>query len=177
MQYRDRREPSISATGVRRPRELKGITMPADTTSGTGLTSEESARNQTPSAFIRALRRLERSDSLDPVVRRVEPLASQIIANGRIRRLLHGDATGIPLHGVFTDVLFGAWFMAQFLDLFPDHGTKRAATRLVGPGVGAAVPTALAGWAEWALADRGTRRVGIVHATANAVGTLIFIGS
>jgi hypothetical protein len=135
------------------------------------------APDQTPSAFIRALRRLERSNSLDPVLRRVEPLASQIIANGRIRRLLHGDATGIPLHGVFTDVPFGAWFMAQFLDLFPDDGTRRAATRLVGLGVVAAVPTALAGWAEWALSDRGTQRVGIIHATANAVGTLIFIGS
>ena len=71
----------------------------------------------------------------------------------------------------------GAWFMAQFLDLFPDDGTRRAATRLVGLGVVAAVPTALTGWAEWARADRGARRVGIVHATANAVGTLIFIGS
>ena len=91
--------------------------------------------------------------------------------------MLHGDATGIPLHGIFTDVPFGAWFMAQFLDLFPDDGTQRAATRLVGLGVVAAVPTALAGWAEWALSDRGTRRVGIIHATANAVGTLIFIGS
>ena len=158
-------------------RELKGITMREDTTSRTGLTSEESARNQTPSAFIRVLRRLERSNGLDPIVSRVEPLASQIIANGRIRRLLHGDATGIPTHAVLTDVPFGAWFMAQFLDLFPDHGTQRAATRLVGLGVVAAVPTALAGWAEWALADRGTRRVGIVHATANALGTLIFIGS
>lgn len=151
--------------------------MSADTTSGIGLVAEEPARDQTPSAFIRVLRRLERTNSLDPVVRRVEPLASQIVANGRIRRLLHGDATGIPLHGIFTDVPFGAWFMAQFLDLFSDDGTQRAATRLVGLGVVAAVPTALAGWAEWALADRGTRRVGVVHATANAVGTLIFIGS
>jgi hypothetical protein len=71
----------------------------------------------------------------------------------------------------------GAWWMAQFLDLFPDAGMRRAATRLVGLGVVAAVPTALAGWAEWAQADRGTRRVGIVHATANAVGTLVFMGS
>jgi hypothetical protein len=67
--------------------------------------------------------------------------------------------------------------MAQFLDLFPDDGSRRAATRLVGLGVVAAVPTALSGWAEWARADHGTRRVGIVHATANAAGTLVFLGS
>ena len=136
-----------------------------------------SPQDPTPSAFIRLLRRLERSKGLDPVVRAVEPLAGRLVANERLRRLLHGDATGIPLHGIFTDVPFGAWFMAQYLDLFPDDGTRRAATRLVGLGVVAAVPTVLAGWAEWVRADRGARRVGIVHATANGVGTLIFLGS
>ena len=40
-----------------------------------------------------------------------------------------------------------------------------------------AVPTAVTGWAEWTQADRGNRRVGIVHATANAAGTITFIGS
>lgn len=159
------------------PAESEGCTMRADTSLRIDLAAEESPQNRTPSAFIRPLRRLEHSKGLDPVVRVVEPLASWIVANERLRRLLHGDATGIPLHVIFTDVPFGAWFMAQFLDLSPDDGTRRAATRLVGLGVVAAVPTALTGWAEWARADRGTRRVGIVHATANAVGTLIFIGS
>jgi hypothetical protein len=107
------------------------------------------------------LRRLEQSEGLDPAVRAAEPWAGRIVANGRLRRLLHGDATGIPLHVIYTDVPFGAWFMAQYLDLFPDQGTRRAATRLVGLGIVAAVPTALTGWAEWALADRGTRRVGM----------------
>ena len=98
-------------------------------------------------------------------------------ANERLRRLLHGDAPGIPLDVILTDVPFGAWFLAQFLDLFRDDGTRRDATRLVGLGVVAAVPTALGGWGEWARADRGTRRVGIVHASANAAGTLVFVGS
>jgi len=151
--------------------------MRADTPLRTDSVARESPQHRTPSAFIRLLRRLERSNGLDPVVRAVEPLAGRLVANERLRRLLHGDATGIPLHGIFTDVPFGAWFMAQYLDLFPDDGTRRAATRLVGLGVVAAVPTALAGWAEWARADRGARRVGIVHATANGVGTLIFLGS
>jgi hypothetical protein len=130
-----------------------------------------------PSVFLKLLRRIEHSERLDPVVRAAEPLAGRTVANERLRRVLHGDATGIPLHVILTDVPFGAWFMAQFLDLFPDDGTRRAATRLVGLGVVAAVPTALAGWAEWARADHGTRRVGIVHATANAAGTAVFIGS
>lgn len=133
--------------------------------------------NQASGAFALLLRRLEHSERLDPVVEVVDPLASRVMAHERVRRLMHGDATGIPLHVILTDVPFGAWFMAQFLDLFPDEGMRRAATRLVGLGVVAAVPTALAGWAEWAQADRGTRRVGILHATANGVGTLTFLAS
>jgi hypothetical protein len=109
--------------------------MRADTPLRIDLAAEESPQNRTPSAFIRPLRRLEHSKGLDPVVRVVEPLASWIVANERLRRLLHGDATGIPLHVIFTDVPFGAWFMAQFLDLSPDDGTRRAATRLVGLGL------------------------------------------
>ena len=67
--------------------------------------------------------------------------------------------------------------MAEFLDLSSDPGMRRAATRLVGLGLVAAAPTALTGWSEWAGADEGTRRVGIIHAGANAVGTLIFLAS
>ena len=151
--------------------------MGAETSLRIDLAAEQSPQNRTPIALIRLLRRLERSRGLDPAVQVVEPLASRMVANERIRRLLHGDATGIPPHVILTDAPFGAWFMAQYLDLFADEGTRRAATRLVGLGIVAAVPTALTGWAEWARADRGTRRVGIVHATANGVGTLIFLGS
>jgi len=141
------------------------------------VAADESPPNRTPSAFLRLLGRLEQSAALDPVVHRVEPLASRIVANERLRRVLHGEATGIPLHIIFTDAPLGAWWMAQILDLFPGNGMRLAATRLVGLGVVAAVPTALTGWAEWARADRGTRRVGIVHATANAIGTLVFLSS
>jgi hypothetical protein len=130
-----------------------------------------------PGAYLRALGRLDRSKGLDPAVRAVAPLATRVVANKRIRRLIHGDATGIPLHGVFTDVPFGAWWMAQFLDLFPDAGTRRASRRLVGVGLLFAVPTALTGLGEWALSDRGTRRVGIVHASTNVVGILIYLCS
>lgn len=113
-----------------------------------------------PGPYLRAMARLERWHALDPAVRAVEPLAARLVADPRRRRVLHGDATGIPPHTILTDVPFGAWFMAQYLDLFDDEAARRAATRLVGLGVVGAVPTALAGWAEWALSDRGTRRSG-----------------
>jgi hypothetical protein len=143
----------------------------------TNLDFDRSTQRPRPSAFLRTLRRVEQSKRLDPAVRAVEPAAERIVAHQRLRGLFHGEATGIPLHVIYTDAPFGAWFMALFLDLFSDAGTRRAATRLVGLGVIAAVPTAITGWAEWALADRGTRRIGILHATANGLGTLIFLGS
>ena len=127
--------------------------------------------------FRRMMRRLEESDRLDPAVRAAEPLAGRLVANARLRSFFRGDATGIPAHTIATDVPFGAWFMAIFLDLFPDEGTRRAAARLVALGIVAAGPTGLTGWAEWARADRATRRVGVVHAAANGTATLIFLAS
>ncbi|QCO97431.1 hypothetical protein FCN77_06505 [Arthrobacter sp. 24S4-2] len=130
-----------------------------------------------PSLFRQFVGRIERLEALDAAVRVAEPRAGRLVQNGRIRSLLHGDATGIPVHIILTDVPFGAWFMAVYLDLFSDAGTQRAATRLVGLGVISAAPTALTGWAEWALAGRATQRVGIVHAGLNAAAVLIFAGS
>jgi len=129
------------------------------------------------SRFRQLMGSIERLKALDIPVDAARPLAGRLVRNERLRNVLHGQATGIPLHPILTDVPFGAWFMAVFLDLFPDAGTQRAATRLVGLGVISAVPTALSGWAEWALADRKTQRVGVVHAGLNASAVLIFAGS
>ena len=41
--------------------------------------------------------------------------------------MLHGDSTGVPLHLIVRDLPYGAWIMAQFLDLFSDAGSGRAA--------------------------------------------------
>jgi uncharacterized membrane protein len=121
--------------------------------------------------------KIEQLKALDTPVEAARPLAARLVRNERLRNVLHGKATGIPLHPVLTDVPFGAWFMAVYLDLYPDAGTQRAATRLIGLGVVAAVPTALSGWAEWALAGRQTQRVGVVHAGLNASAVLIFAAS
>ena len=126
---------------------------------------------------VRLLSRLERTCALDGVIRAVEPAARRLVAREPVRRLLHGDSTGVPLHLIVRDLPYGAWFMAQFLDLFSDPGSMRAARRLVGLGVVTAVPTAATGWAEWALADRRVRRVGIVHAAVQGGAVLIFLGS
>ena len=123
------------------------------------------------------LERVEQADGLQQVVDAVRPVAAGLIANERVRAVVYGDATGVPLQGVFTDLPFGAWWMAQFLDLFDDEASRVAATRLVGLGVVTVLPTALTGLATWASADRKTQRVGIVHAALNSTALLIYIGS
>jgi hypothetical protein len=126
---------------------------------------------------IRLLSKLETATVLDAVIRAVEPVAGRLVAREPVRRILHGDSTGVPVHLIVRDLPYGAWFMAQFLDLFSDPGSTQAARRLVGLGVLTAVPTAITGWAEWALADSSTRRVGIIHAAAQAGAMLTFLGS
>lgn len=127
--------------------------------------------------YSRLLGRLERAEALDRPVEAAAPFAQRLVSPERLRRLLHGDATGIPVHVILTDVPLGAWWMAVFLDLFPDGPSQRSARRLVGLGVLSAAPTAVAGWAEWALADHLTKRVGVVHAAVNGGTVLIFVAS
>ena len=107
--------------------ESEGCIMWAGTPPGIDVAAEEAPQIRTPSAFIRLLGRVERSTGLDPVVRGAEPFAGRIVANEQLRRVLHGEATGIPLHIIYTDVPLGAWWMAQVLDLIPDDGARRAA--------------------------------------------------
>src|SRR3712207_2398657 len=128
-------------------------------------------------AYTRLLRRLERSPAWDGAIEAVAPVAGHLTARAPVRRLFHGDATGLPLHPVLTDLPFGAWFMAQFLDLFHDEASRLAATRLLALGVASTVPTAVAGWADWARADRAVRRVGMTHASLQGLATLVFTAS
>jgi hypothetical protein len=139
--------------------------------------SGETAQTQGTNRYLRLLERLERTDTLDHAIDVADPIARRLVAGQPLRRILHGEATGIPLHVIAKDIPFGAWFMAQFLDLFPDAGSRQAATRLVGLGLLGAAPAAVSGWAEWALSNRGTRRVGVVHAAANGLATVVFLGS
>lgn len=127
-----------------------------------------------PGSYTRLLAKLERAQPLDAAVTAAEPLASRLMSGRKIPSIIRGDTTGIPLHVILTDAPFGTWWSAVFLDFFEDAGSRRAARRLVGLGVVAAVPTALSGWATWSGKDRALKRVGVVHAAANAAATIVY---
>jgi nitrite reductase/ring-hydroxylating ferredoxin subunit len=91
--------------------------------------------------------------------------------------LLSGTWLGHPLHPVLTDVVLGAWTSSFLLELLPGRRTGKAADRLVDLGILAAAPTALAGLSDWADVWGRPRRVGLVHASANAVALSLYVGS
>jgi nitrite reductase/ring-hydroxylating ferredoxin subunit len=78
---------------------------------------------------------------------------------------------------VLTDVVVGAWTGSLLLDLLPGRRTRTASDRLVDVGILAAAPTALAGLSDWADVGGRTRRVGLVHASANVVALSLYVSS
>lgn len=124
--------------------------------------------------LVRATAALERLTALDGAVEAAQPLASRLVGGPARRWVLHGRALGHAVHPFLTDVPLGAWMSASLLDLTPRRAGARSAQTLVGAGLVAAVPTVLTGWAEWAVADRATQRVGVVHAGANTVAVALY---
>jgi nitrite reductase/ring-hydroxylating ferredoxin subunit/uncharacterized membrane protein len=90
------------------------------------------------------------------------------------KNALHGTWLGHPLHPALTDVPIGAWWLGFMLDLF---GVRRGADAAMTIGTLAAVPTALAGAADWSDTESDARRVGLVHAMLNSLGLGCFVAS
>jgi nitrite reductase/ring-hydroxylating ferredoxin subunit len=108
----------------------------------------------------------------------IEPVRRAVLSVLRpqaVKDLLHGTWLGHPLHPVLAQVPVGSWISAGVLDLLPPF--RPAATTLIGVGVGAAVPTALAGAADWSEQAVGVRRLGAVHALANSAALGLYVGS
>lgn len=90
---------------------------------------------------------------------------------------LHTGVLGHSLHPLLTDATLGCWMSASILDLAGGEQARPAATLLVGLGVAAAGPTALAGAGDWVGLAGEERRIGAVHAIGNDLAGLAFIGS
>jgi nitrite reductase/ring-hydroxylating ferredoxin subunit/uncharacterized membrane protein len=118
--------------------------------------------------------RLERARSLDRVSDRIQGVV-QSLNPQPVADILHGSWLGHPLHPVLVQVPVGSFLSAAVLDLIP--GNRRAATVLIAVGTAGAVPAIAAGWADWSQMTKDRRRVGLVHAAANAVSLALYAGS
>lgn len=122
-------------------------------------------------------RRIEESRALDVPAALVRRVADRLLADPARRDALHGTWLGHAVHPLMTDLPIGLWTSAVTLDVVGGRQSRPAATRLVGLGVAAAVPTALTGLAEWGVAPRRDQRTGLVHAAANTLALGLYSAS
>ncbi|MFC8224808.1 Rieske 2Fe-2S domain-containing protein [Streptomyces sp. NPDC057287] len=115
--------------------------------------------------------RLERAAVLDPVAQLVSGRV-RALPLGPWRDVLHGRWLGHPAHPVLVEVPIGTWLSAAVLDCLPKQ--RPAAAVLISVGIGAAVPTALSGWVDWAEQGPRQKRVGLVHAAVNGAAVLLY---
>ena len=127
--------------------------------------------------FVRAAHAVENLEALDPVVRRVSPLAEGLVAAPAVRDALQGRWLGHAVHPLLVTMPLGMWTAVGMLDLVGGESGRDTARTLTGWGVLLAVPSAVTGWAEWAGANQRDRRTGTVHAATNATGILLYTAS
>lgn len=121
--------------------------------------------------------RLDQTDALDDVVRPLQGVVDRLLPRGEVKDALHGVWLGHPLHPMLTDLPIGFWTSAFVLDLVGGRSSRRAADALVGLGVLSALPTAVAGAADWSALNDSDKRSGVVHAMANLTATTLYAWS
>ena len=109
--------------------------------------------------------RLAEWEALDKVAAPARDLVHRVLTRQDVKDALHGVWLGHPLHPLLAQLSFGSFVSAGVLDVVPR--TRRPATALIALGLVSALPTAVAGWADYADGHEEQQRVGIVHATAN----------
>jgi nitrite reductase/ring-hydroxylating ferredoxin subunit/uncharacterized membrane protein len=127
-----------------------------------------------PGRALRLLDRLEREPRADALIDLLGK-GVRALPLGRGRDALHGTWLGHPLHPPMVQLPVGCWMSAAILDMRP--GRSREAGLLVGAGLAAAAPAALAGAVDWAELHREQQRVGVVHATANITAVGLYTAS
>jgi nitrite reductase/ring-hydroxylating ferredoxin subunit/uncharacterized membrane protein len=129
------------------------------------------------SALEPFVRRLESFEELDPLAKRVGKFVRDGLSQGALKDALSGTWLGHALHPMLTDVVIGSFTSATVLDLTAADASLPATQRLVGLGLLAYLPTAAAGASDWADTEPvndAVRRVGVIHAGANAVGASLY---
>ena len=123
---------------------------------------------------VRLSDQLERAEGLDRVVGPLQQVVRKL-PPGRFKDALHGVWLGHPVHPVLVQLPVGAWMSAAFLDALgrDDDGARH----LIGLGLLASVPAALAGSADWAEQHEQQLRTGVVHAAANSAAIGLYAGS
>jgi uncharacterized membrane protein len=97
-----------------------------------------------------------------------------------VKDALDGTWIGHAVHPLLTDVVIGSFVSANLLDLLGGDSRGAATERLLALGIAAYPATALSGASDWSDRERDderVRRVGLVHAGANAAAVGLYTAS
>jgi nitrite reductase/ring-hydroxylating ferredoxin subunit/uncharacterized membrane protein len=120
---------------------------------------------------------LETKSDIDRVARPLNQAVQRVLHGGPVKDALSGTWLGHPLHPVLVMVPIGSWTSASLIDLAAggrSPAAARAAQRLVGIGVLAALPAAMSGLADWSDTEGAEQRVGVSHATLNSLAVALY---
>jgi nitrite reductase/ring-hydroxylating ferredoxin subunit/uncharacterized membrane protein len=126
------------------------------------------------------VRKLATLEALDAPAKAVAEQVRKIIRPGPVKDALSGSWLGHALHPLLTDVTIGTFTSAVMLDWLGGESARPAARRLIGIGLLSTPTTVASGYSDWAdteMSDDRVRRIGIVHAAANATGATLFAAS
>jgi len=93
-----------------------------------------------------------------------------------VKNAANGTWLGHPLHPLLVTLPIGTWVGSGLLDLLGEDN-EQAADTLLATGVISALPTAMAGLAQWVDTYGPPRRVGAAHALANNVAVVLQLAS
>ena len=138
--------------------------------------------NRTPDASTRpalhqVVERIGKLEQLDAPAETIAKKIRDLVGPGPLKDALSGTFLGHALHPLLTDVPIGTWTSAGLLDAFGGRDSEKAAERLIGIGLLAVLPTAAAGYTDWADTEPSSahvRRIGIVHAAANVTAATLY---
>jgi nitrite reductase/ring-hydroxylating ferredoxin subunit/uncharacterized membrane protein len=125
--------------------------------------------------FGELLKRIERARVLDGISDRLQAAVQAVAQPQAVQDALHGVWLGHPLHPTLVQVPVGAFISAAVLDLLP--GGRKAATTLIAVGAASTPPAIAAGLLDWSQMTKDRRRLGLVHATANAIAVSLYLSS
>jgi len=120
---------------------------------------------------------LERWAFLDPVGEWLSTKVSGLLAPGAVKTALSGTVLGHPLHPVLTDVPIGALTAATMFDLLGGEAGGDTADALTVLGLLSVAPTAVTGLSDWADTVDTERRLGLIHALANAGSSALYFAA
>ena len=119
----------------------------------------------------------ESAAPLDGLGEKVGKAVRGALGPGKLKDAISGTWLGHAVHPMLTDVVIGSFTSATLLDLLGGDDSGAGAERLIGIGIAAYGPTALTGVNDWADSEPVSdevRRVGLVHASTNAVALTLY---